>query len=70
MAAKYPDSYPGPNLTDALQRGCSNCGSTQFAVEAVTSNAGAGEGLYFLCLSCGYEERITFDAMGATLDYT
>lgn len=60
----------GANLTNALQRTCSNCGGTAFAVSSTTPNAGAGEGLYFLCLGCGYEELITFTTLGATQDYT
>jgi hypothetical protein len=59
----------GANLTHALKRTCSNCGGTTFQIEDVTSNAGAGEGIYILC-QCGYEELITFDTMGATLNYS
>jgi len=69
MAATLPEGPEGPNLTHALKRGCSNCGGTLFQVSATTPNAGAGEGLYYLC-ECGYEELITLADMGATLNYS
>ena len=59
----------GANLTDALKKTCTECGSTAFYVEATTSNAGAGEGLYFLCRNCGLEELETFADLGATQNY-
>lgn len=58
-----------PNLRDTEKRTCSNCYGTFFQVEKVTGNAGAGEGIYFLC-HCGHAELITFDEMGATLNYS
>lgn len=70
MAASLPDGIEGANLTHALQRGCSNCGGVSFHVSATTPNAGAGEGLYFLCIGCGYEELITIADLGATQDYS
>lgn len=60
----------GVNLTDAKKRCCSNCNGTFFQVESTTGNAGAGEGLYYLCRTCGYEELITLADMGATLNYS
>lgn len=57
-------------LAPTAKRGCSNCGGDIFAVEDVTSNAGGTEGVYFQCLSCGLTERITFNSMGATQDYS
>lgn len=57
-------------LAPTAKRGCSNCGGDIFAIEDVTSNAGASEGIYIQCLSCGLTERITFSSMGATQDYT
>ena len=57
-------------LAPTAKRGCANCGGDAFAVEDVTSNAGATEGVYFQCLSCGYTARITFSSMGATQDYS
>lgn len=60
----------GANLTDALKRVCSNCNGSKFYVENTTGNAGAGEGLYFLCGQCGFEELITLADLGATLNYS
>ncbi len=57
-------------LAPTSKRGCSNCGGDAFAVEDVTSNAGASEGIYHQCLSCGLTERIALADMGATQDYT
>lgn len=57
-------------LAPTAKRGCSNCGGDAFATEDVTSNAGATEGIYYQCLSCGLIERITLSAMGATQDYS
>lgn len=58
-------------LAPTAKRGCSECGGDAFAIEDVTSNAGAKgvEGLYLQCLSCGLIERIDFEAMGATANY-
>jgi len=70
MAATNPSGIEGANLTHALQRGCSNCDGVAFHISATTPNAGAGEGLYFLCVGCGYEELITFATLGATLNYS
>lgn len=59
-------------LAPTAKRGCSNCGGDAFAIEDVTSNAGAKgtEGLYMQCLSCGLIERIDFESMGATANYS
>lgn len=60
----------GGLLAPTAKRGCAVCGGDAFAVEDVTSNAGATEGIYFQCLSCGYIARVTIAAMGATQDYS
>ena len=58
-----------PDLLHAAKRVCSNCNGTVFQVELTTSNAGAGEGIWFLC-HCGHCELITFEGMGATQNYS
>ncbi len=73
MAAVDPASSAAPespSMAVSLHKACSNCGGDIFAVEDVTSNAGASEGIFFHCLSCGTCERITLNALGATQDYT
>ncbi len=73
MAAVDPASSAAPespSMAVSLHRACSNCGGDIFAIEDTTGNAGAAEGIYHHCLSCGQCDRITFTAMGATQDYT
>ena len=60
----------GAHLTDAKKRVCTNCNGSKFYVEATSGNPGAGEGLYFLCAQCGYEELETLADLGATLNYS
>lgn len=67
--SKMPISPIDPNLADSLKRGCPKCDGDCFAIEDVTGNAGAGEGIYFQCLGCGYTELRTFTQMGATQNY-
>lgn len=69
-AATHPISVYDPSLAHSLKRGCANCGCDIFAVEDVTANAGAGEGLYFQCIACGHTALVTFATMGATLNYS
>ena len=68
--SKHPITVYDPNLAHSLKRGCPKCDGDAFAVEDVTGNAGAGEGLYFQCIGCGYTELRTFAQMGATQNYS
>lgn len=64
-----PAGTASAHLTLANHLGCTRCDGDSFYVEYKTSNAGAGEGLYFVCRSCGKEILITFLTLGATLNY-